>query len=58
MHGHELDTVVQNLGWLAHAGDIVYTLLLRCNGLVNFSPSARFDPSAETIVCDTTRPSK
>jgi UDP-2,3-diacylglucosamine pyrophosphatase LpxH len=36
MHGHELDTVVQNLGWLAHAGDIGYTLLLRGNGLVNF----------------------
>jgi UDP-2,3-diacylglucosamine pyrophosphatase LpxH len=35
MHGHELDTVVQNLGWLAHVGDIGYTLLLRCNGLVN-----------------------
>lgn len=37
MHGHELDTVVQNLGWLAHVGDIGYTLLLRCNGLVNFA---------------------
>ena len=36
IHGHELDTVVQNMGWLAHAGDIGYTLLLRCNGLVNF----------------------
>lgn len=36
MHGHELDTVVQNLGWLAHVGDIGYTILLRCNGLVNF----------------------
>jgi len=36
MHGHELDTVVQNLGWLAHMGDIGYTLLLRCYGLVNF----------------------
>jgi UDP-2,3-diacylglucosamine pyrophosphatase LpxH len=35
MHGHELDTVVQNLGWLAHVGDIGYTLLLRCNGIVN-----------------------
>lgn len=35
IHGHELDTVVQNLGWLAHVGDIGYTLLLRCNGLVN-----------------------
>lgn len=36
IHGHELDTVVQNLGWLAHVGDIGYTLLMRCNGLVNF----------------------
>jgi UDP-2,3-diacylglucosamine pyrophosphatase LpxH len=36
IHGHELDTVVQNLGWLAHVGDIGYALLLRCNGLVNF----------------------
>jgi UDP-2,3-diacylglucosamine pyrophosphatase LpxH len=36
MHGHELDTVVQNLGWLAHIGDIGYTLLMRCNGIVNF----------------------
>lgn len=35
MHGHELDTVVQNLGWLAHVGDVGYTLLMRCNGLVN-----------------------
>jgi len=35
MHGHELDTVVQNLGWIAHLGDIGYTLLMRCNGLVN-----------------------
>lgn len=37
MHGHELDTVVQNMGWLAHVGDVGYTLLLRCNGLVNLS---------------------
>lgn len=35
IHGHELDTVVQNLGWLAHVGDVGYTLLMRCNGLVN-----------------------
>ena len=35
MHGHELDTVVQNMGWLAHIGDLGYGLLLRCNGLVN-----------------------
>ncbi len=36
MHGHELDTVVQNLGWLAHVGDIGYSILMRFNGLVNF----------------------
>src|SRR5476651_42591 len=36
MHGHELDTVVQNLGWLAHVGDVGYSILLRCNGLVNW----------------------
>jgi UDP-2,3-diacylglucosamine pyrophosphatase LpxH len=36
IHGHELDTVVQNLGWLAHVGDIGYVLLMRCNGVVNF----------------------
>jgi len=40
MHGHELDTVVQNLGWLAHVGDIGYTILLRCNGLVNWARRA------------------
>lgn len=36
MHGHELDAVVQNMGWLAHVGDIGYRLLLRCNRPVNF----------------------
>lgn len=36
IHGHELDTVVKNLGWVAHLGDIGYTLLLRCNGFLNF----------------------
>jgi UDP-2,3-diacylglucosamine pyrophosphatase LpxH len=35
IHGDELDTVVQNLGWLAHLGDVGYQILLRCNGLVN-----------------------
>ena len=35
-HGHELDTVVQNMGWLAHVGDIGYQLLLRLNAPVNF----------------------
>jgi UDP-2,3-diacylglucosamine pyrophosphatase LpxH len=36
VHGHELDTVVQNLGWLAHVGDIGYHILLHLNGTVNF----------------------
>lgn len=36
VHGHELDTVVQNMGWLAHLGDIGYSVLLRLNGTVNF----------------------
>jgi UDP-2,3-diacylglucosamine pyrophosphatase LpxH len=36
MHGDELDTVVQNMGWLAHLGDLGYRLLMRTNGLVNF----------------------
>ena len=36
MHGHELDNVVQHLGWLAHLGDIGYVTLMRCNWLVNF----------------------
>lgn len=36
VHGHELDTVVQNLGWLAHVGDVGYQVLMRLNGTVNF----------------------
>lgn len=36
IHGHELDTVVQNLKWLAHVGDIGYKGLMSLNGLVNF----------------------
>jgi len=36
IHGHELDNIVQNMGWLAHLGDIGYVLLMRCNGVVNF----------------------
>jgi UDP-2,3-diacylglucosamine pyrophosphatase LpxH len=35
MHGHELDTVVQNLGWLAHVGDLGYKILLELNMVVN-----------------------
>ncbi len=36
IHGHELDTVVQNSRWLAHLGDIGYTLLLRLNTPINW----------------------
>jgi len=35
-HGHELDTVVQNIKWLAYIGDIGYQMLLRLNGPVNW----------------------
>ncbi|MDQ6624063.1 MAG: UDP-2,3-diacylglucosamine diphosphatase [Verrucomicrobiota bacterium] len=36
MHGHELDTVVQNACWLAFAGDVGYQFLLSLNPLINF----------------------
>ncbi len=36
IHGHELDTVVQNHRWLAFVGDVGYQLLLRLNGPVNW----------------------
>jgi UDP-2,3-diacylglucosamine pyrophosphatase LpxH len=36
MHGHELDSVVQNIKWLAHLGDIGYQFLLRLNRPLNF----------------------
>lgn len=36
IHGHELDTVVQNVRWLAFAGDLGYTFLLSLNPLINF----------------------
>jgi len=35
IHGHELDTVVQNARWLAFAGDLGYQFLLALNPLVN-----------------------
>jgi len=35
IHGHELDTVVQNVKWLAFAGDLGYEFLLKLNPLVN-----------------------
>jgi UDP-2,3-diacylglucosamine pyrophosphatase LpxH len=36
IHGHELDTVVQNMGWLAHIGDMGYKILIELNHLNNF----------------------
>ena len=36
IHGHELDTVVQNVKWLAYVGDVGYQLLLKLNRPVNF----------------------
>jgi UDP-2,3-diacylglucosamine pyrophosphatase LpxH len=36
MHGHELDAVVQNVKWLAFAGDFGYQFLLSLNPLINF----------------------
>ena len=35
LHGHELDTVVQNIRWLAFLGDLGYQFLLALNPLVN-----------------------
>jgi len=35
IHGHELDTVVQNMKWLAYVGDVGYQLLLKLNTPVN-----------------------
>ncbi len=36
IHGHELDTVVQNIRWLAVLGDAGYQFLLSLNPLINF----------------------
>ena len=36
LHGDELDTVIQNVKWLAYVGDVGYQLLLRLNRPVNF----------------------
>lgn len=36
IHGHELDTVVQNIQWLAHIGDVGYEFLLKVNRPLNF----------------------
>ncbi len=35
IHGHELDTVVQNIKWLALLGDLGYQFLLALNPVVN-----------------------
>lgn len=36
MHGHELDTVVQNARWLAYLGDVGYQFLLSLNPVINW----------------------
>ena len=36
IHGHELDTVVQNMKWLAFVGDVGYQILLKLNEPVNW----------------------
>jgi UDP-2,3-diacylglucosamine pyrophosphatase LpxH len=36
IHGHELDSVVQNMKWLAYVGDFGYQLLLKLNRPINF----------------------
>jgi UDP-2,3-diacylglucosamine pyrophosphatase LpxH len=36
IHGHELDTVVQNAKWLAYLGDVGYQFLLSLNPVINF----------------------
>jgi UDP-2,3-diacylglucosamine pyrophosphatase LpxH len=36
IHGHELDTIVQNVKWLAFAGDVGYQFLLSLNPAINF----------------------
>jgi len=35
MHGHELDTVIQNVKWLAFVGDMGYQFLLKLNRPIN-----------------------
>jgi UDP-2,3-diacylglucosamine pyrophosphatase LpxH len=35
MHGHELDTVIQNVKWLAYVGDLGYQFLLKLNRPIN-----------------------
>src|SRR5207245_5979810 len=42
IHGHELDTVVQNVKWLAFVCDVGYQFLLSLNPAINFV-RRRFD---------------
>ncbi len=35
IHGHELDTVIQNIKWLAYVGDVGYAFLLSINHPLN-----------------------
>ena len=36
IHGDELDTVIQNVKWLAYVGDVGYQLLLKLNRPINY----------------------
>ena len=36
IHGHELDTIVQNVKWLAFLGDVGYQFFLSLNPTINF----------------------
>jgi len=36
MHGHEMDSIIRNAGWLAHVGDVGYKMLMGLNGWVNW----------------------
>src|SRR3954468_15008249 len=36
IHGHELDTVIQNIKWLAYVGDVGYQVLLKLNAPINW----------------------
>lgn len=38
-HGHQLDVVIRNAEFVAHLGDIAYTILMRCNRLINWTRS-------------------
>ena len=36
MHGHEMDSIIRNAGWLAHIGDMGYKMLMNLNSIVNW----------------------